>query len=263
MAKYARKHRPSKSPRRTGSRLAVVLLALCAVALVAGTSLFSVRFGASAAPQDSDISPEALAQIDALIREKESRSPTERKMDSQLIYELRMDRGQAIANGIRSLETDVQVTDTGKAELDITANVSDALLDQLRANGVEIVSSVPEDNSIRAKVPLDSLEAIAALQDVKFIQPKQDAMTSSSKSRSAATDGPGVSSARTGLTDRAARVRAILNAALQENSTNSIPANIPPTGQGSQTSQGDATHRAFAARGTFHVDSTGVKIGVL
>lgn len=263
MAKYARNNRPSKSPGKAGSRLAVVLLALCAVALIAGTSLISGRFGASAAPQDSEISPEALAQIDALIREKESRSPTERKMDSQLIYELRMERGQAIANGIRALETDVRVNDTGKAELDITANVSDALLDQLRANGVEIVSSVPEENSVRARVPLDSLETIAALPDIKFIQPKQDAMTSSSTSRSAATDGPGLPSSRQSLTDRVARLRALLNAALQENSMNSVPANVPPTGQGSQTSQGDAAHRAFAARGTFHVDGTGVKIGVL
>lgn len=263
MARYARKHRPSKSPGKFGSRLAVILLALCAVALVGGTSLFSMPFGASAAPQNSDISPEALAQIDALIREKESRSPTERKMDSQLIYELRMDRGQAIANGIRSLETDVQVTNTGRAELDITANVSNTLLDQLRAHGVEIVRSVPEENSIRAKVSLDSLEAIAALQDVKFIQPKQDAMTSNSNPRAVATDGPGSPFVRSGLTNRVGRVRALLTSALQENSTNSIPANIPPTGQGSQTTQGDATHRAFAARGTFHVDGTGVKIGVL
>ncbi|HEX6730601.1 MAG TPA: S8 family serine peptidase [Pyrinomonadaceae bacterium] len=263
MAKCAHNHRPPKSPGKTGSRLAVVLLALCAVGLVAGTSLISGQFGVSAAVQDNEISPEALAQIDALIREKESRSPTERKMDSQLIYELRMDRGQAIANGIRALETDVQVNDTGKAELDITANVSDALLDQLRANGVEIVRSVPEENSVRARVPLDSLETIAALPDIKFIQPKQDAMTSSSTSRPAATDGPGLQSSRAGFTDRVGRVRALVNAALLENSINSIPANVPPTGQGSQTSQGDATHRAFAARGTFHVDGTGVKIGVL
>jgi Subtilase family len=262
MAKYARKHRPSNSPQKTGTRLVVVLLALCVVALVGGTSLLSGRFGASAAPQDNGISPEALAQIEALIREKESRSPTERKMDSQLIYELRMDRGEAIANGIRSLETDVQVTDTGKAELDITANVSDALLHQLRAKGVEIVSSVPEEDSIRARVPLESLETIAALQDVRFIQPKQDAMTSNAKPRSTAVDQPMVSSTRTAL-NRVSKVRALLTKALQENSTNSVPANVPPTGQGSQTSQGDATHRAFAARGTFHVDGTGVKIGVL
>jgi Subtilase family len=264
MARYARKYRPSKSPRKPRSRRTQVLLALCAVALIACASLFSVRLGASAAPQNNDISAEALAQIDALIREKESRSQTERKIDSQLIYELRMDRGQAIANGIRFLETDVHVTDTGRAELDITANVSDVLLDQLRSNGVEIVSSVPEENSIRARVPLDNLEAIAALPDVRFIQPKQDAMTSRTKARSVATDGPVVSTGREGFRSRVARVRTLLTSALQaENLTNSIPANIPPTGQGSQTSQGDATHRAFAARGTFHVDGTGVKIGVL
>jgi hypothetical protein len=46
--------------------------------------------------------------------------------------------------------------------------------------------------------------------------------------------------------------------------TNSIqPTGPPNTGQGSRSSEGDKTHRAFAARGTFRVDGTGVKIGVL
>ena len=38
---------------------------------------------------------------------------------------------------------------------------------------------------------------------------------------------------------------------------------ITATGTGSRSSEGDITHLAFAARGAFHVDGTGVKIGVL
>src|SRR4029079_4146382 len=38
---------------------------------------------------------------------------------------------------------------------------------------------------------------------------------------------------------------------------------IPPTGVGSRSSEGDVTHRAFSARGAFHVNGTGIKIGVL
>ena len=266
MARYARKQRPSKSTTKFRSRIKFVFVALCAVVLVGGTTLLAQRFpAASAAPQSDGISAEALAQIEALIREKESRSPTERKLDSQLIYELKMDRGENIANGIRSLETDVPVTVTGRTEVDITANVSDVLLDQLRSHGVEIVNTVVEESSIRARVDLDQLETIAALPDIKFIQPKQDAMTSSTRPRvSASDDGTDMPSMRPAFNDRVARVRTLLSSALQGEATgNSIPASIPPTGQGSRTSQGDATHRAFAARGTFHVDGTGVKIGVL
>src|SRR5206468_6429868 len=36
-----------------------------------------------------------------------------------------------------------------------------------------------------------------------------------------------------------------------------------PTGTGSRSSVGDVAHLAFAARGAFHVDGSGVKIGVL
>jgi hypothetical protein len=57
---------------------------------------------------------------------------------------------------------------------------------------------------------------------------------------------------------RAANVQSLVSAALQGGAlVNS------GTGVGSQSSEGDVTHRAFSARGAFNVDGTGVKIGVL
>jgi hypothetical protein len=53
------------------------------------------------------IAPEALAQIDALVQEKTSRSASQQKIDSQLLFQLRMESGQPIAEGISVLETDV------------------------------------------------------------------------------------------------------------------------------------------------------------
>ena len=239
------------------------MLVLCGVIAISSTAWLANR-NASAAPQDPGISAEALAQIEALIREKESRSEPERKMDSQLIYEAKMDRGEVIADGIRRLDTDVQYTYDGRPVVDITANVSDSLLAQLSDNGAEILETVTDRNSVRAAVPVENLEAIAALPDVKFIQPRQDAMTSglTRASNSGAYDvAPGKSS-QPQFANRVNKVRSMLSAALQDQVSNAS-GNIPPTGQGSQTSEGDATHRAFAARGTFHADGTGVKIGVL
>jgi len=239
------------------------MLVLCGAIAISSTAWLSNR-NASAASQDPGISAEALAQIEALIREKESRSETERKIDSQLIYEAKMDRGEVIADGIRRLDTDVQYTYDGRTVVDITANVSDSLLGQLSDNGAEILETVADRNSVRAAVPVENLEAIAALPDVKFIQPRQDAMTSGLTR----ADNPGASDVAPGkssqpqFANRANKVRSLLNAALQDQVGN-VSGNIPPTGQGSQTSEGDATHRAFAARGTFHADGTGVKIGVL
>src|SRR6185503_9465660 len=57
--------------------------------------------------QTDSISPSALAQIEALMREKESRTGVALKIDSQLLYALRMQRGVAIAQGVSALETDV------------------------------------------------------------------------------------------------------------------------------------------------------------
>src|SRR5438128_3659091 len=64
-------------------------------------------------PGAQDISPEALAQIEALLREKESRSSLQQKIDSQLVYELKMQAGQPIASGIETLETDIPYADDG------------------------------------------------------------------------------------------------------------------------------------------------------
>jgi hypothetical protein len=231
-----------------------LLISLCGIAIVASGALFSNSVPkAAAAPQSADISPEAMAQIAALLQEKMNRTQTQQKMDTQLVYELKMDRGQAIADGIRSLDTDVPLSDDGKAVVDITAAVSDGLVNQLKGNGADIISV--QEGSVRASVPIGNLESIAALPDVKFVQPKQDSMTSGiSRSQGSVSDS--------GFSGRANRVQSMLRAALQGEVTN-VAGSIPPTGVGSVTTEGDAAHRAFSARGTFHGDGTGIKVGVL
>jgi len=217
----------------------------------------------AAAQQGKDISPEALAQIQALILEKESRTGTQQKMDSQLIYELKMQRGEMIAEGVQTLVTDLPYNDKGKMTLDLKAKVSDALLEQLKNNGADVVTSVPMQNSVRIEAPIEKVEAIAALSDVMFIGPAQDGMTS--RVVKTAQDGPqsDVSSdvshdSGPGFASRAAKVRSLVSAALLDEPLTNVG-----TGVGSRSSEGDVTHRASAARGTFNVDGTGVKIGVL
>src|SRR5690348_9772084 len=88
-----------------------------------------MRLGASmpqeTTGQPADISPEALAQIEALVREKDSRSATEQKIDSQLIYELKMRAGEPIAPGVPRVETDVPYAPDGHTVLDLKATVTD------------------------------------------------------------------------------------------------------------------------------------------
>jgi len=73
----------------------------------------------SAQTAAADISPEALAQIEALILEKDFRSDAQQKIDSQLISELRMELGQPIATGVLVAETDLPYAADGHVVVDV------------------------------------------------------------------------------------------------------------------------------------------------
>jgi len=191
-------------------------------------------------------------QIMALEQDKALRTPAQQKIDSNVLYTVRMLAGKAPAPGIASLNTGVDVDDSNNLIVDITANVSNSLLQQLNDAGVQVWNSNARFRSIRAVVPSAQIEAIAAWPDVIFISPKIPAIT-------ATTHWPGpVRPVRPSFALRADRIRKLLSAALLQARpiTNG-------TGQGAVTSEGDAAHRAVDARGTFGVTGAGLKIGVL
>jgi hypothetical protein len=171
----------------------------------------------------ADISAKALAQIEALIREKDFRSDAQQKIDSQLISELRMELGQPIAAGVLVAETDLPYAADGHVVVDVKARVTDGLIARLTALGIEVLSSDPDGGMLRVHINIDQVEALAALPDVSFVQPKQEAQ-------------------------------------IHQAAPNVL---FTQTGQGSRSSQGDITHLAYAARAAFGANGTGIKIGVL
>jgi hypothetical protein len=193
-------------------------------------------------------------QISALELEKASRTPTQQKIDSNVLYTIRMMAGKAPAPGIVSLNTGVDVDDSNNLIVDVTAHVTNSLLQQLNDAGVLVQNSNARFNSIRAIIPAAQVETIAAWPDVIFISPKAQAMT-------ATRHWPGpVRPARPSFALRAEKIRRQLSAALLAQATRPI---TNGTGQGAVTSEGDATHRAVDARGTFGVSGAGLKIGVI
>src|SRR5438094_756717 len=76
--------------------------------------------------------------IQALLAEKASRTGPQRKIDSQILYGMRMARRQAIAAGVASLNVDLPTASDGRLIIDVRANVSRALLDRLRTQGIDI-----------------------------------------------------------------------------------------------------------------------------
>src|SRR5438552_5216266 len=207
------------------SLMTMVRVLTLALLLACGVLSFGSPIGAAAGqppdPQAGGISTEALAQIDALIAEKESRTPAQQKIDSQLIYERRMETGVAIADGVWAVETDLPYAGDGHLIVDVRARAGSNLASRLPGAGIEVVSVSGDGGSVRAHLDIEQVEPLAADPDVIFIQPQQAAMVSQA--------------------------------------TNFIA----PTGQGSRSSEGDVAHLAFAARGAFHTDGSGVKIGVL
>lgn len=113
----------------------------------------------------------ALQQIRALIAEKASRSEAQRRLDSQLLLELRRRRGHPVARAVPGLATAIETDAEGGTLVDIRADISAALVSRIEAVGGTVFGQHPRYRSIRARVPLDSLETLAAEASVQFIRP--------------------------------------------------------------------------------------------
>jgi hypothetical protein len=125
---------------------------------------------------DGQISAGALKQIAALEKEKESRTPTQQKIDSQLLYADKMRRGVPIADGVPVQRVDLDKDDQGRILVDIKADVTDALLQFIKTLGGNVVNDFPQYQAIRAGVPLANIEDLAARGEVKFVEPAVRAM---------------------------------------------------------------------------------------
>jgi uncharacterized repeat protein (TIGR01451 family) len=123
------------------------------------------------------ISDSALRQIQALEQEKISRSAVHRKLDSQFVFRLKQNHGQVIAPGVKALQADVKFEPDGRVLVDLDAKVTDNLLAQINAAGGTVINSVANFHAVRALVPLEQLETLAGLPEVKFIRRASKART--------------------------------------------------------------------------------------
>jgi hypothetical protein len=212
-------------------------------------------YAARQAVSPSGIGAAAAQQMQALQLEKALRTPAQRKIDSNILFTVRMLAGEPAAPGISYLDTGVDLDRNDNIVVDMVAHVTGQLLGQLKAAGAQILYVNPELRSVRAIIPPSHMEQIAASPDVIFISPKQGWSAHASYVPLSA------SFLRfdlvPGFKKRAANVRRQL-AML----TSSAPG-APVTWQGSVGTEGDTTHQALAARGAFGVNGSGLKIGVL
>jgi subtilase family protein/VCBS repeat protein len=203
------------------------------------------------------VSPQAAAQISALSAEKDARTPAQRKMASSLVFAAKMARGERIASNVATLRVTFSDVNARGVVVDLRATVSDALLDRLRAVGGDVISSHAGYRSIRVRLPLSQLEAVAALPEVSHMMPKEVAVSSGAstiprqQARAPQPIGGIVAQKRAARADVISSVR------------QAIGSDQAVTNVGSRNSEGDTAHRAGIARQVFGVSGVGVKIGVL
>ena len=125
--------------------------------------------------QDQKIGDEAARQIGELAREKRSRTPAQKKIDTQLLYALKQKRGET--RGVPTAPVDIKLDAEGRTLVDITARVTPRLISRLGKAGAEVVSQSAKYHTVRARVVLDRLEARAEIEEVRYISPGAQAMT--------------------------------------------------------------------------------------
>ncbi len=230
-------------------------LVLCEVGMF---SLSAVMLPASA-----QLSEKAMKQMELMEKEKNSRSPVQQKIDSQLLYEMEKSRGQTI-EGMPAMKTGIKPDKSGKVLVDIKAKVTADLLQKIKRIGGEVVTS--SEKAIRANLPMTQIESLAGNDNVTFIEPAVQAKTQKS-----------VSSVEEGMT----QPKAIALSSKELLRTNALPSQRLPgvltklaqvgvadaggaaTNTGNVKSQGDVAHGTDLARKIFGVNGAGVKIGVL
>src|SRR2546425_483286 len=227
------------------------------------------------ASQRVDISPETLQQIAALEAEKNSRTASEQKIDSQLLQAIRESRGKQRATSVHLDRANVRADDAGRLEVDISTAVNDDLLSKIEGLGGEIIYPSWEYKAVRARVNLSAIEAIAGLSEVRFIQPAVPYMLDRQRNASALNllsetpdflAGAGFLSRRSApavrpsFAKRAENVRGQLRYYFETKANPGSSSRVPT---GMVTSEGDRTHRADDTRNTFGYQGAGIKIGVL
>ena len=120
-----------------------------------------------------------IAQIRALLLDKANRTPAQLKLDSQIIYNSRVALGQPAAVGVSSSFTPgaLERSSDGLIHVDISADVTAALLSAIGTLGGRVESSFPQYKTIRAWIPLSAAETLAGRADVLFVKPAEHSHT--------------------------------------------------------------------------------------
>ena len=193
-------------------------------------------------PADTaQISESARKQISDLLAEKAARTPAQRKIGSSLIYLAQRKHGVNLTPGITALRPLVPERADGRVDIQIRGRITKQLITAVERSGGKIIHGHVDGPLLRALVPLDAVESLAARSDVRGIHQSFSATTQQQLSK-----------------QRAEKLRAPLASAIRQ-----LQPATSSEGRGSVTSEGVAAHRADQALHQFGATGVGVKVGVL
>jgi len=156
--------------------LAPIMLAPRMFAAVAFAALV-LAAGAARAQSDTTLRSVTMPEIRRLEAQSAQRTDAQKKLSSQLIDAGRPPAPGAVMPGLPALRSAPLDTQGARTLVDIDAEVDDALLAAIRAAGGSVVNAHPEERAVRAYVPADRIESLAADRRVNFITPADKAMT--------------------------------------------------------------------------------------
>jgi len=130
-------------------------------------------FAQGGGPSSFVMSAEVKQQLSALAKDKAAWTSAQKKMSSQLVHAVKARRGELEQMGLSSLRPGVKVEDDGTVLVDIKARVTQGLLADIEGLGGVIVNFYEEYDAIRARVPLEAVEAIAEDDDVFRVGPAE------------------------------------------------------------------------------------------
>src|SRR5512144_1694907 len=146
--------RHSKCPEGTMRRAALSAGSLC-LAIACSTGNRGPEAVSPAEP--TSLHPDAVAQIEALIAEKEARSPLERKISSQLLYQ-REGKLPGYAGKHPDLIPLTEVDASGRVLVDLKGEMTPELLDLVAKLGGTVVTTSATQQTARAWISLEHLE---------------------------------------------------------------------------------------------------------
>jgi subtilisin family serine protease len=127
--------------------------------------------GQGRAPLSASARTNAMQQIQAMMADKAHWTQAQQKLDSQLIFYARFKATGRVHPAAPKLRPALMPEGDGRIKVDLKATVTPDLLAAITGAGGTIISSFPDHHAIRAVLPVESLETIAARADVNFIRP--------------------------------------------------------------------------------------------